>query len=178
MVPFVCSGCGAQLQIDDKWAGGLGHCPHCGTDSRVPAHPKRTSKLTILARMTAIPLAGVTFYSLFMGWCFFIGGVVTLAAALFFLWAFTNAWSYVTGPREYYRLWKKGGGDPFFDTLPPMFNPDPESTRYQELYRLKQQQECEAVNRQFGLPPDFMTGPKSAPPAPSQTTDDLKLSLE
>ena len=163
MIPFVCSGCGAQLQIGEQWAGGLGHCPHCGSNSRVPGNPKRTSKLVILARIVAIPVAGVAFYAPFMGWSFFLGGVLAVGLGLLFLWAFTNLWTFLSGPREY-RLWKAGGGDPWFDTLDPPLNMDPPSVRYRELYFEKLRLESEAIT-----PP--------APPAPSPSTDDLNLFL-
>ena len=44
MIDFVCDGCHTQLQIGDDSAGKLGHCPHCGTNTRVPAYPRRTPK--------------------------------------------------------------------------------------------------------------------------------------
>jgi hypothetical protein len=36
---------------------------------------------------------------------------------------------------------RKGGGDPWFDSLPPPFNDDPPEVRYQELFREKLRQE-------------------------------------
>ena len=57
------------------------------------------------------------------------------------------------------------GGDPFFDTLDSPLNNDPPSVRFQELYRAKQRHETVAVNRQFGLPDDFMTGKSASPSA-------------
>ena len=51
---------------------------------------------------------------------------------------------------------RKGGGDPFFDTLHWPFNNDDDSVRYQELYREKERME----NQPEALPtqPDSMKG--------------------
>jgi hypothetical protein len=62
-------------------------------------------------------------------------------------------------------MWKKGGGDPFFDTLDSPLNTDPPSVRFQELYRAKQWQETAVVNQQVGLPDDFMTNGPATPSA-------------
>ena len=51
MIDFICDGCHAALRIGDDSAGKLAQCPHCGTNNRVPGHQKRTSKLTIIARI-------------------------------------------------------------------------------------------------------------------------------
>jgi hypothetical protein len=48
MIDFVCDGCGKQLSISDEFAGGLGRCPFCKTESRVPAAPKPKSRLAML----------------------------------------------------------------------------------------------------------------------------------
>jgi len=69
-----------------------------------------------------------------------IGGFGTLAASLFFLWAFVNIMTLITMPRVWWLI-KKGGGDPWFDSLPPPFNNDPLSVRYQELFDEKLRQE-------------------------------------
>jgi hypothetical protein len=108
----------------------------------VPVGPKRSSKVGIIARLVAIPVAVVAFWAvLFLlldlgGWAlaFLIDGLGGLAVVVFLCWAAHNIIMWIWCPREM-RLWKKGGGDPFFDTLPPPFNNDPDSTRYQELYR-------------------------------------------
>jgi hypothetical protein len=63
MIFFSCSGCGRNLQIADKKAGLLAGCPFCGTNTRVPGTPKRTSKLAILTRISAFPLAVVGFWA-------------------------------------------------------------------------------------------------------------------
>ena len=142
MISFICVGCGTNLEIGDKWAGKLGHCPHCGTDSPVPGNPRRTSKLTILIRFVALPLAVVAFWACFLGWAFFIGGAITVAFFVFFPWVVTNLGTFLFYPR-YYRLWKAGGGDPWFDTLDSPLNTDPPYVRYQELYREKLRQESQ-----------------------------------
>ena len=165
MIDFVCDGCHTQLQIGDNWAGKLGHCPHCGTNTRVPGGPKRTPKRKMIFRMAIIPFLVVAFWGLMfciadpeMGFCFMVGGAAAVLGGIGFCWAFTNIGTFLSHPR-YYRLWKKGGGDPFFDTLDPPFNNDPPSTRYQELYREKARQECEEM---FGIysptPPDPTRG--------------------
>lgn len=147
MITFVCSGCGQQLNIGDEWAGLLGHCPACDTNSRVPGNPKRTSKLTIILRMLLLPM-------IIMGGFASVFCIISLASGLFvilaalagclgviaFMWGGMNAIAYIINPK-YYRLWKKGGGDPFFDTAPPIINNDPDSTRYQEMYREQQKQD-------------------------------------
>jgi hypothetical protein len=87
-----------------------------------------------------------------------IGGAIGLALMLGFWWAFTNIGTFLTAPREYL-LWRKGGGDPFFDTVPEPFNTDPSSTRYQELFRERARQDWEAS-----------FGPLPTPPLPTDTT--------
>ena len=64
MIDFTCDGCHASLQIGDEWAGKLGHCPHCGVNSRVPGNRKRTSKAVICARIGCLPIVVVTFWGL------------------------------------------------------------------------------------------------------------------
>jgi hypothetical protein len=166
MISFVCDHCHAELQIGQEWAGKLGHCPHYGTDSRVPGYPKRTSKLTILARIAILPLLAAGSVAALLGWEVFLGGVIAVAGALFFCWAFTNIGTYLCSPR-YYRMWKAGGGDPWFDTLDPPLNNDPPEVRYQEMYREKARQECEEVDRVFGIPP-----PARVAPDTTQSIDD------
>jgi hypothetical protein len=73
-----------------------------------------------------------------------IGGFGTLAAALFFLWAFVNLMTWLTMPKVY-RVIKKGGGDPWFDSVPEPFNNDDPSVRYQELFEEKLRQENEQL---------------------------------
>lgn len=165
MINFICSACGAALHIGDEWAGKLGRCPHCGANTRLPGNPRRTSKLVILFRIGCIPLAIVVFWGMMLsiadaelGWKFILYGVVAFAVVMLFLWVVTNLFTFLTCPREY-RLWKKGGGDPFFDTVSSPLNNDAPSVRYQELYREKARQECE----QLGIP-------IQAPPRPSDST--------
>jgi hypothetical protein len=49
MIEFVCDGCGKKLSVSDEFAGGLGRCPFCKTESRIPVAPKPKSKLAMLA---------------------------------------------------------------------------------------------------------------------------------
>jgi hypothetical protein len=50
-----------------------------------------------------------------LGFFFVLGGVGAILFAIGFLWAFTNICTFLSCPKEY-RIWKSGGGDPFFDT--------------------------------------------------------------
>ena len=113
---------------------------------------KRTPKLTIVARMVIIPFLVVGFWGLMfciadvgLGFCFVLGGVIAVLLGIGFCWAFTNICTFLYSPR-YYRIWKAGGGDPFFSTLDPPFNTDPDAVRYQELYQ-------EAARQQADPPP-------------------------
>jgi len=157
MIDFICVSCRTQLQIGDEWAGKLGHCPHCGMNSPVPGNAQRTPKWKITFRMVVIPFVIVAFWGLMLsiaapvlGLFLVLGGVVAVGGGLLFCWGFTNIGTFLWHPR-YYRLWTKGGGDPFFDTLDRPFNNDPDSTRYQEMYREKARQECEATDRTSDL---------------------------
>lgn len=58
MIAFVCEGCGKQLTIGDEFAGGLGRCPLCRTESRIPVAPQRKSRLAILAAV-GVPVVTV-----------------------------------------------------------------------------------------------------------------------
>ena len=167
MINFICCGCGAALNIGDQWAGKLGRCPHCGANTRLPGYPKRTSKLLILFRIGFIPFAIVFFWALMfsivdtdISWHLIKGAVIAFVVMMLFLWVFTNLFTFLLGPREYL-LWKKGGGDPFFDILDPPLNTDPPEVRYQELFREKARREWEAS---FGSLPM---------PSTPQTTDSL-----
>ena len=113
---------------------------------------KRTPKRTIIFRMVIIPFAVVAFWGLMFciadvsaGFYLVLGGVVAVFGGIGFCWAFTNVCTFLYSPR-YYRLWKKGGGDPFFDTLDSPFNTDPDSPRYQEMFDAAARQECEQVS--------------------------------
>ena len=168
MINFICDGCHRTLQIGNEWAGKLGHCPYCRTNSRVPGYPKRTSKLVIIARIPIYPLTVLGFWSFFLSLAgmdvvipFLLGGLGALAGSIFFCWAVTNLGVLLAYPHEYW-IWRRGGGDPFFDSLPPLLNNDPSETRYQELYREKARLECEQVDRMFGVQP------KTPPPKNSQ----------
>jgi len=85
------------------------------------------------------------------GFYFVLGGVGAILGAIGWCWGFTNICTFLYSPR-YYRLWKKGGGDPFFDTLDFPLNTDTDSVRYQELYQEKARQEFEECFRRLLLP--------------------------
>ena len=163
MIHFICCGCGKALHIGDEQAGKLGGCPYCGVNTRVPGNPRRTSKLTILMRIVAIPLAVVAFWASFLGLPILIGGVIALAVMILFLWGVTNLVTFLMAPREY-RIWKKGGGDPWFDSLDPPLNSDPPYVRYQEMFREKSRQEWEANFGPLPIP--------SPPPDSMKSLDD------
>jgi len=173
MINFICSGCGAVLHISDEQAGKLGRCPHCGTDTRVPGYPKRTSKLLILFRIGCLPFSVVLFWALMFstvdvdaGLDLALGGVIAFVVIILFLWGFTNLFTFLSGPREYL-LWKRGGGDPWFDSLDPPLNNDLPEVRYQELYREKARQEWEANFGPLPIP--------SPPPDSTKSIDDPNI---
>jgi hypothetical protein len=119
---------------------------------QTPGGLKRTPKLTIIARMVIIPFVIVGFWGLMLsiaapvlGLCLVLGGVGAVLVGLGFCWGFTNVCTFLYSPRCY-RLWKRNGGDPFYDTLDEPFNTDPPSVRYQELFR-------EAARQQADPPP-------------------------
>ena len=112
---------------------------------------KRTPKLTIVARMVIIPFAVVGFWGLMFcivdverGFWFLVSGVGAVLLGIGWCWGFTNVCTFLSCPKEY-RLWKKGGGDPWFDTLDRPFNNDCDATRYQELYQERARQESEEM---------------------------------
>jgi len=159
MIQFKCGGCHANLQIGDEWAGKLGNCCYCGVNSPVPgnspapSYPKRSSRIKIIARFIAWPLAVLTFWVIVVNvggvsglmWPILIGGLGGLVGLVFYCWAFMNIVMWIWCPREM-KLWKKGGGDPFFDTLPEAFNPDPPEVRFQELFLERARLEEEGHN--------------------------------
>jgi hypothetical protein len=121
------------------------------TRKRAPGCQRRTSKLTIIFRLAIIPFAVIAFWAAMfciadvgLGFWFMVGGVIAVLLSIAFLWGVTNVCTFLSCPKEY-RIWKKGGGDPFFSTLDPPFNTDPDSVRYQELYREKARQELEEM---------------------------------
>jgi hypothetical protein len=174
MIGFTCCGCGADLRIGDEWSGKLGRCPHCRATTRLPGSITRYPRWKIVARFCSWPVILLGFWTFFLGWPLFLGGAIALAFFLLFAWAFTNVgtwlWCKMDGSSHHLKAFKAGGGDPFWESLPPMLNPDPDHVKLQGLYRLKQQQEIEEVNRQFGLPPDFMTGSSASSQAPVDHT--------
>ena len=141
MLFFKCVGCGTPLQVGSEWAGKPVNCPYCQAVSLVPYpqlqqanYPKRTSKLKILARFCVYPFAVTAFWAFFLGTPIIIGGLAAIAGIVLYLWGGTNLLMWISSPGSM-KLWKSGGGDPWFDTLPPPFNTDPDEVRYQELYR-------------------------------------------
>lgn len=166
MINVTCGNCGASLNIGDELAGKAVRCPYCQATLRLPS--KRTPKRIIIARFFAWPVICLSIPALLLGWPIFLGGIIAVSLFILFAWAFTNIggaiWCKMNGTSHYLRLWKQGGGDPFFDTLDSPLNNDPPSVRFQELYREKMRQETVVVNRQFNLPDDFMTGKRSASP--------------
>jgi hypothetical protein len=127
---------------------------------------RRTSKLTILFRLVAIPFAVVGFWGVMfliadvgLAFSVVLGGVIAVLVGIGWCWGLTNLGTFLSNPREY-RLWKRGGGDPWFDTLDPPLNNDPDSVRYQEVYRERDRQELEEL-----FPP-------SAAPDPTRGIDD------
>ena len=146
--------------------GNLAACPYCWAKTVVPNYPMRTSKLTIIGRIVFIPLMAVVCVGALLGTPVIIGGVIGLAVMLGFWWVFTNLVTFLINP-GYYRLWKRGGGDPWFDTLPEPLNNDPPSVRFQELYREKSKQDWEAS---FGPLPT-----PSPPPDSTKSLDDQNV---
>jgi hypothetical protein len=134
-----------------------------------PGCQRRTSKLTIIFRLVLIPSLVVGFWGLMfciadvgLGFSFVLGGVGAVLLGIGWCWGVTNLGTFLCHPREF-RLWKKGGGDPFFSTLDPPFNNDPDSVRYQELYQERARQELEEM-----FPPP-------AAPDPTRGIDDENI---
>jgi hypothetical protein len=125
---------------------------------------KRTPKRVILFRLTSIPLAVTLFWSAFfaffgetyLAFWFTVGGLAAIVGCYGFWWAIVNLGTFLYCPR-YYWLWRRGGGDPWYDCLPEPFNTDDDLVRYQELYAERARQEAEAF-----CPP---------PPPPDPTED-------
>jgi len=118
---------------------------------QAPGGLKRTPKWKITARMVLIPFTVVAFWGAMfciadpgLGLCFVLGGVGAVLLGIGWCWGFTNVCTFLWHPREY-RIWKGGGGDPFFDTLDQPFNTDSDATRYQELYRERARQQAEEL---------------------------------
>ena len=113
----------------------------------VPDSLKRTSRWKILFRLTCIPLAVLGFWAAlfqFLGapsnfvLAWITGGLICLVFLIGLMWAITNIGTFICSPRNYW-LWRKGGGDPWFCTLPEPFNTDDEYTRFQETLSRKGQ---------------------------------------
>jgi hypothetical protein len=153
MIIFNCSSCQQSLRIGDEHAGETCRCPLCGAWSDVPGTPKRTTKSSIIFKLSIFPFLVLSFWGFLFGTVdvergvrFVVSGMVAVFIIIGILWAVTNIGTFLFNP-TYYWLWKKGGGDPWFDTLDPPFNNDPDSVRYQELYREKLRQENEELIR-------------------------------
>ena len=177
MIHFCCSHCNAPYDVPDEWAGDICDCQKCGTRTPIPGRTKtgtpidygvqqapsyptyqRTPKWKIIARLGFLPLGLMAFLSMLMyhadehlAGVLMLSSLGTYAFAVFFMWAFTNITTAIACPQEY-KLWKAGGGDPYFDTVDFPFNTDPAEVRYQELYREKARQELEDM---FGVQPDL-----------------------
>jgi hypothetical protein len=128
--------------------------------TQAPGCLRRTPKWKIVFRMVAIPFLTAVFWSLmfcisspYLGCWVMIGGLAAIVFSVGWCWGLTNLAAFLHSPR-YYRIWKQGGGDPWFDSLDPPLNTDPPSVRYQELYREKARQECEEL---FGVQPQVPT---------------------
>jgi len=130
--------------------------------------PRRTSKLKILLRLSIVPI-GITLFWAYMFSlggnysivrAILVGGFGTTALVLGFLWGFTNLMTLLTMPKVWWLI-KRGGGDPWFDSLPPPFNNDDPSVRYQELFEEKLRQEnAQLLQPLVPLPPQ--NDPKDA----------------
>ena len=116
----------------------------------------------ILFRLTCIPLAVLGFLGGLLSFlgapCDFvlswiIGGLIALVFCIGFMWAITNLFTFLYCPR-YYWLWRRGGGDPYFDSMPEPFNMDDDLVRYQELYAERARQQAEMFNPPPPAPPD------------------------
>ena len=110
--------------------------------------PRRTSKLTILLRLSIVPV-GITLFWAYMFSlggnyhivrAILVGGFGTTAAVFLFLWCFVNLMTLLTMPKIWWLI-KRGGGDPWFASLPEPFNTDPPEVRWQELFEEKLRQE-------------------------------------
>ncbi len=114
--------------------------------------PRRTSKLTILFRLSIVPIAVTLFWAFIFSLggnysivrAILVGGFGATAAVLGFLWFFTNAMTFLTMPKVWLLI-KRGGGDPWFASLPEPFNTDPPHVRYAELFEEKLRQENEQL---------------------------------
>lgn len=118
-----------------------------GLPRQKPGSLKRTSKLKIIARIGCFPMLIAVSWGIMFSlasweacWIIIEAGVITTAGIILFLWTIVNLGTFLYSPKDYF-LWKRGGGDPFFDTLHWPFNSDDDSVRYQELYREKARME-------------------------------------
>ena len=128
---------------------------------QVPFSLKRTPKMVILFRLTCVPLIVTGFWaailsiaSIHLAFWFVVGGLTCLVFLIGMMWGITNLLTFLYCPRNYW-LWRRGGGDPWFDSLDPPFNNDDDLVRYQELYRERARQQAEM----FSPPPPPLPDP-------------------
>ncbi len=99
---------------------------------------RRTPKSTILGRFGILGASiGVTIFyiataaglAVTIG-PFLIGGLVGIGLLVLFVWGGTNLIALLfMGNDPEYRAWRREGGDPYFDNLPPPFNTDSNTQR-------------------------------------------------
>ncbi len=184
---YNCGHCGTLLRTVDSRVGTRTTCPACRGLNIVPDPAtmplRRTPKWLILARLWIIPFGVAGFWGLMLSiadkeaaWTVFLAGVIGTMVITFVWWGFVNIATYFYNPATY-EIWKKNGGDPWFDTLPPVLNNDPEEVRYQELYRESVRQELENMNMELGLDGSFGLNPPAPPPPsdPTRRIDDAKF---
>jgi hypothetical protein len=122
--------------------------------------------------MAAPVIVGLGYFLLFSivdvwaGVYFLVGGLGWCAIMIGFVWLVTNVGTFLCNPKEY-RLWKKGGGDPFFDTQTGFINTDPDEVKYQELYRERERMKTEQKVRTLHLEKYFEDVCDSSNPDPS-----------
>ena len=150
MIDFVCDGCHTQLKIDDDSAGKLGRCPHCGTNTRVPAYPRRTPKWKMTFRMAIVPFLVVAFWGLMfciadpgLGFCFFVGGAAAILGRYRVLLGVHGTSSRSCRTRGITDSGKRVAAIPSLIPWTDRSIPTQTPTRYQELYREKTRQESE-----------------------------------
>ncbi len=118
---------------------------------------ERTPKKVIWLRMMWLPIIKWIFIMFVMsigGFSAFLpaffGGLTAIGGVTIALWGGVNFLFWLFRPEEY-RIWKAGGGDPFFDSTSSLFNSDPPEIRYQEFY---QEQAKRDLKRMFGVDMD------------------------
>lgn len=100
----------------------------------------RTSKIAIFIRATVIVFViymilawawnSMTNTNFWTPWEMGISAVLTVFLFGGFAWAVTNfGMGLIYGRSQQYDAYRRGGGDPFFDSLPRVFNPDSRQVR-------------------------------------------------